>query len=106
VIEISEMGVPVDDIIPIHDHLINKLNLQVYSGSTDRFCAIGDEHGLFIVLNKNVKTTWFPTEDTPLSSDFKAVVDHQGQLYNITFQHQTLFSHELKSNHHSFNQLA
>lgn len=106
VIEISEIGIPVDDIVPIHDHLTNELNLEVYSGSTDRFCAIGDERGLFIIINKTIKTFWFPTEDTPHSSDLKAVVYHQGQLFNITFQHETLFSHELKSNHHSFNQLA
>jgi catechol-2,3-dioxygenase len=106
VIEISEMGLPVDDIIPIHDHFINKLNIEVYSGSTERFCAIGDEHGLFIVLNKNVKTSWFPTENSPIASDFKTIIELRDQLYSVTFRNKHLFTHELEPDHHSFRQFA
>lgn len=106
VIEISEIGVPVEDIVPVYEHMQTELYLPVYSGSTERFCAIGDERGLFIVINKNVKTSWFPTEDSPKSSDFKVIIYQKGQLYKVTFHNQNLFSHELKSNHYSFNQLA
>lgn len=106
VIEISEIGLPVEDIVPLHDHLQSEIGIPVYSGSTERFCAMGDERGLFILVNTNKKDFWFPTDDTPRASDFKMTIYNNGQLFNVSFRNQNLFSHELKSNHHSFHELA
>ncbi|KAA3633874.1 MAG: VOC family protein [Bacteroidetes bacterium] len=106
VVEISEIGLPVEDIVPLHDHLQSEMGISVYSGSTERFCAMGDERGLFIIVNTNKKDFWFPTDDTPLAADFKMTIYNNGQLFNVTFRNQNLFSHELKSNHYSFHELA
>ncbi|MCB0651724.1 MAG: hypothetical protein KDC85_10650 [Saprospiraceae bacterium] len=106
IVEISEIGVPLTDIIPVHEHLTAELSLPVYSGSTERFCAMGDERGLFILINTHKKREWFPCGDKAIPSDFKATISHQGQQYGINFHNEILLTHELKSNHHSFNEFV
>ncbi len=60
ILEISEIGLPVDNI----KEAFQKLNLQTgikkYSGNLETFCAAGDEHGLFIIVNQKTKN-WLPT---------------------------------------------
>ncbi|MCG8577193.1 MAG: VOC family protein [Flavobacteriales bacterium] len=70
-LEISEIGVPTLDIEQEYQHLNTTSGIPIYSGSTERFCAIGDEHGLFIIINTSLKKEWFPTEDKPFFSSFK-----------------------------------
>ena len=102
ILNISEIGIPVNDIHPIFNRLNEELSLEMYSGNLERFSAIGDEEGLFIVINKKHKKTWFPTNDTPISSDFSAIIENRGKRYKIRFTHQNIYTHELKPNHHSF----
>jgi hypothetical protein len=106
ILEISEMGVPVIDISPIYYQLNSNVKLETYSGSIDRFCAIGDENGLFIIINKHKKPRWFPSDDIAFSSDFKAIVSNEGKPYSIIFREEKIYTHELKSNHNSFHQFA
>jgi len=54
----------------------------------DRFCAVGDENGLFIVVNNELKK-WFPTGDLIEQSDFKIRGDFNfnytnGEIIEIT----------------------
>jgi catechol-2,3-dioxygenase len=76
---ISEIGVPVNNMERTLHHLNLVKKLPVYSGDMERFCAAGDENGLFIIINKE-KKKWFPTDDTAHSSYFRMEGD-----YNIEF---------------------
>ena len=96
ILNISEIGVPVNDIRPIFNHLNIELSLEIYSGNVERFSAIGDEEGLFIVINKIKKKTWYPTNDSPTSSDFNAIIQSGDKHYNVQFARQNLYSHELE----------
>lgn len=106
IISISEIGIPVNDIQPVFNQLNEKLFLEIHSGSVDRFCAIGAESGLFIIIDKTKKKTWFPTDDSPYSSAFNAVVENKGKYYKVRFLNQNLYTHELKSSHRSFAEFA
>lgn len=59
--EISEIGFPVPDIRPFYEVLEKNLNIPVYShiSNMTRFCAAGDEQGLFIIVP--LERPWFPT---------------------------------------------
>jgi catechol-2,3-dioxygenase len=59
-LEISEVGLPVPEVDPALRYLEERLGLTQYSGDRERFAAVGDEHGLFIVVPE--RRPWFPTD--------------------------------------------
>ncbi len=81
-LHISEIGMPVQNIEPVYNMLNSQLDLEIFDGDSERFCAIGEETGLFIVINKKFKK-WFPTNDTAYSSDFEAIVETANNEKNI-----------------------
>jgi len=89
ILGICEIGMPVQDIQQTFNTLTEISNLRQFSGGMDSFCAIGDEHGLFICINKNVKD-WFPTGDKAHASDFEIVFEHQQEQFNLAFINQQL----------------
>lgn len=84
-LEISEIGMPVNDIEKAYDAINEIAKLKVYDGDFQRFCAIGDETGLFICIDKE-KKTWFPTGEHAFSSDFEIEFSESGQLLKAEFK--------------------
>jgi catechol-2,3-dioxygenase len=82
---ISEIGLPTFDINPIYQVINTKTKMPIYSGNTDRFCAVGNVNGLFIIINKHKKETWHPTHDKAESADFKLVFKTNGIDYLLNF---------------------
>jgi catechol-2,3-dioxygenase len=78
---ISEIGMPVNNMERTYHHLNLIKKLPIYSGDLDAFCAGGDEHGLFIIVNKE-KKKWFPTDDIPQSSYFRIEGDYNMEFTN------------------------
>ncbi len=60
IINISEVGMPVESVADFYAELNEKLGLSLWDGNTETFAAIGDEEGLFIVVTTN--RNWFPTD--------------------------------------------
>jgi len=88
-LEILEIGMPTNDIENKFNFLNENIGMEIYSGGFDRFCAIGDEHGLFICIDKNIKD-WFPTSDKTYSSDFEVCIQ-QGEIeYGVAFKNEKL----------------
>lgn len=80
VLSISEMAIAVNTIEPIYNAIIKIKEIPVYSGDMSRFCALGNEEGLFILINKALKK-WFPTQEDAYTSDFIIKGD-----YNFHFE--------------------
>jgi len=88
-LEILEIGMPTNDIENKFNFLNENIGMEIYSGGFDRFCAIGDEHGLFICIDKNIKD-WFPTSGKTYSSDFEVCIQ-QGEIeYGVAFKNEKL----------------
>lgn len=52
-LELSEVGLPVPDVRRAVEFLESELGLTLYSGDREPpFAAVGDEHGLFIVVSE------------------------------------------------------
>ncbi|MBO0322237.1 VOC family protein [Muricauda sp. CAU 1633] len=83
-LEISEIGMPVSDIETAFNTLYTIANVEKYDGGFESFCAIGDEHGLFICINKQIKS-WFPIGDKANSADFEIKFREQGGRHEIAF---------------------
>jgi catechol-2,3-dioxygenase len=66
--EVSEIGVPVADVGAAVDFLETELGLPHFSGDRSNFSAVGDDHGLFIVVP--VGRAWLftdrPASDAPV----------------------------------------
>jgi catechol-2,3-dioxygenase len=59
-LNISEVGLPVDSVKEFVELAKDKLNEKLWWGNLETFAAIGDEEGLFIAVT--TKRNWFPTE--------------------------------------------
>ena len=70
VLGISEIGIGTTDIRDIFNAIDHICPIKIYDGGLDRFCALGDEQGLFIVANTNNKT-WMPTGESIKVVDFE-----------------------------------
>ena len=84
---ISEVGIPTSSIAKEYQILKSITGIGIYSGSIERFCAVGDETGLFILINKGIKK-WFPTMDLAMSSDFKIRFSEKGKEYVFTYENE------------------
>jgi catechol-2,3-dioxygenase len=66
--EVSEIGLPVADVSAAVDFLETELGLPHFSGDRKSFSAVGDDHGLFIVVP--VGRDWLftdrPASDAPV----------------------------------------
>ncbi|MGB8375279.1 MAG: VOC family protein [Salegentibacter sp.] len=91
IVGISEIGIPTENIQEKFDFLQRNCSLEIFDGSFERFCAIGDPQGLFITINKNMKD-WFPTGDKAFSSDFEIEFTHKEKSCHLQF-----FNNELKT---------
>jgi catechol 2,3-dioxygenase-like lactoylglutathione lyase family enzyme len=59
-LSISEIGIPYTSPNAFIQTLINDFNIPHYSGDLHRFAALGDEEGLFIIVDPEQKK-WIPT---------------------------------------------
>ena len=80
ILNISEIGVASTNIEDIFNSLNTIKPIEVYSGNFKRFCALGNEDGMFIVVNPILKK-WFPTDDEIFITDFEIRGD-----YNFKFK--------------------
>ena len=83
-LEVSEIGMPVTDIERTYKKINRISNLEIYDGGFDKFCAIGDELGLFICIDKNAKG-WYPTNDKAHSSRFEIFFEDKDVEHQLEF---------------------
>lgn len=69
VLSISEMGMATTNIESIYKTINGIREIPIFDGDFSRFCALGNDEGLFILVDKN-KKTWFPTGEEAYISDF------------------------------------
>ncbi len=86
---ISEVGVGTKDIEQIHWQLNEAIPFPIYDGSFDRFCALGNEEGLFIVVNYE-KKKWFPTDEPISASRFEVEWSEGKQSWHIHYESEEL----------------
>lgn len=88
-LEISEIGVPTKDIESLYHILNDCLGLTIYDGGLGNFCAVGDENGLFICINKDHKN-WYPTQDKAYVSDFEVKVLQKGKPFKLIYKDEAI----------------
>lgn len=86
---LSEIGMATDEVGEKFNFLNSKFGLQKFTGDYQRFCATGDDEGLFIIINKNLKD-WIPTGDTAYASAFEIKFSVQNAIFGAAFKNDRL----------------
>ena len=69
ILSISEIGIGTDNIKELYEQINAIKPIDIFDGSVERFCAVGNNEGLFIVVDSQ-KKDWFPTGDQICPSGF------------------------------------
>ena len=88
ILNVSEIGMPVESIEKAFTQLQDYFRLNRYSGNYERFCAAGDEEGLFILVQKTHK--WFPTEIPSHPYSFICEASYAGKKGILKFDQNNL----------------
>ena len=81
ILNISEIALASTNIKETAAILNSFKSIKKYSGDFERFCALGNEEGLFIIVNPTLKK-WFPTDDEIYMSDFRIRGDYNFEFKN------------------------
>lgn len=78
--EISEIGIVVDDVYNRSEEITSTHHLPIFSKQPrlENFAAIGDDNGLFIVVDK--QKNWFPTNLQAKPFPAKATIHYDGRI--------------------------
>jgi hypothetical protein len=81
-LEVSEVGLPVEDVGAAVEFLESELGLPEFDGDRERFSAVGDDHGLFIVVP--VGRPWLftdrPATDVPVRATIEGLPARELQV--------------------------
>lgn len=86
---VAEVGLATSDIRSKFEILQKKCHLEVFDGNFEKFCAVGDDKGLLITINKELKD-WFPTKDEAFASAFSIWFSHGDTSCRFKFEEDQL----------------
>ncbi len=89
ILGISEIGIGTTGVKKKFGYLNAKFGLEKYDGDFEKFCAIGDDEGLLITIDRTQKD-WFPTNDRAFASEFRIVFENNGQKHQLSFEDDQL----------------
>jgi catechol-2,3-dioxygenase len=84
ILELSEIGMVNPDAPATYNQLKAQLGIQPYRQHTARFAAMGDEHGLFIVVPDN--RSWYPTDLPSEVADFRVKGSFGGKSFSLVYK--------------------
>lgn len=93
ILGLNEIGFPVRDITVSDSTLSNILGTKAWKGNDHRFGTHGDQEGLILLPNYEVKGTWFPTDHNVTNEPFEIVVEVRDRLHHLQFEREIV--HEL-----------
>lgn len=70
ILGVSELGCPCLDVGANFEYLHQHFQIPQYSGDQHRFCAVGGEEALFIIIQQDQKR-WIPNDDLALPIPFE-----------------------------------
>ncbi|SNR14695.1 VOC family protein [Tenacibaculum jejuense] len=95
VIGVNEMGMPTKYVSKINDQLEKELNTKFWKGDIERFGTNGDEDGILLLPNYEIKKHWFPTNSPIKAQPFETIVEHKETIYKLVYQNEVLHTKKL-----------
>lgn len=81
---ISEIGLPVTDVLDFETQVQKHFDIPNYKKGSEQFAALGNENGLFVCVP--IGRAWFPTMHLKAAA-FPVVVELEGKL-DISFEYE------------------
>lgn len=91
ILGVAEVGIGTTKVREKFNFLSSNLGLEKYDGDFERFCAIGDDEGLLITIDRN-KKDWFPSDDKAFAAEFRVEFRHEEKDYQLVFENDALKS--------------
>ncbi len=91
---VNEIGLPTTDVEATNTQLENELNTPFWKGNKYRFGTNGDQEGIFLLPNPELKPNWYPTMVELRPEAFEAQIVQNGVSYNVSFDGKTLHTQE------------
>ena len=85
-LSINEIGTPSFHIRALDAQLTEEIGSTYWKGDKDRFSTNGNQDGLFLLPNYNIKKTWYPTEIELLPLPYTATIIQNGNAYKIKYK--------------------
>jgi catechol-2,3-dioxygenase len=82
VLNISEIGIGTYEFKEMHAFLHHQMNVPVFGTPSPIFYALGDDHGLFILVDAHVKK-WIPMMEPALPFPYAAEISEAGQKWRM-----------------------
>ena len=89
ILGIAEVGLVTEDVNEKFTYLQQEIGLGRYDGDQTRFCAVGDDLGLLITINRQEKD-WFPSNDKAYVADFQIAIQHNEKDFMLRFENNKL----------------
>lgn len=96
IISVNEIGLPTKDIESLNNQLENEIKTKFWKGNKIRFGTNGDQNGLFLLPNFEIKKTWFPTNQKIRPEPVKAIIENNNHEYFVEFENGNLIKRSLK----------
>ncbi len=90
ILSVNEIGIPTNQVAKLNKQLEEEIGTKFWKGDKLRFGTNGDEHGLFLLPNYELKKEWFPTTLAIQPSPLKAMVKHEHKEYFIEYSNGIL----------------
>ncbi|MFK7773230.1 MAG: VOC family protein [Saprospiraceae bacterium] len=82
---VNEIGMPTKDVAETNSILQEKYGTEFWKGDPKRFGTNGDQEGLFLLPNYEIKEIWFPTSLKIKPEPFEIIFDHKEERYSMEF---------------------
>ena len=82
---LSEIGVPVKDIARTSQYLNQQMGVEIWKGDVERFAVVGDQDGLLLLPNYEVKKSWFPTEIKVKPEPIEALIEIGKNRFQLAY---------------------
>lgn len=87
---LNEVGTTTDDIPSLNARLEKSLGSSFWKGNTHRFGTHGDQEGLLLLVNNNLKEDWFPTKVPTQSAPYQAEVQTSKGDFRLEYSDQQI----------------
>ncbi len=88
VLGVNEIGMPTNNVARINQQLENELNSNFWKGDLDRFGTNGNQEGILLLPNYDLKEIWFPTSLKIKPEPFEAIIKNEKRQYHLEFRNE------------------
>ncbi|WP_372919218.1 VOC family protein [Salegentibacter sp.] len=85
ILGVAEVGIGTTRVREKFNFMNSHFGLEKYDGDFEKFCAVGDDQGLFITIDRT-KKDWFPIDDKAYAAEFRVEFSHRDENYRLIFE--------------------